>query len=170
MNLYLIRHGDAVPVGGTITHDSERVLTERGREEAQSVGSMLSRIQPPITLILTSPLVRAVETAQIIAGVLSSKPPIRSANFLAPGFRQGTFLNELTALNEENIVAIGHQPDMSNFIAYLIAESSAAIAMATGSVAFLEISQNATEHHARLRWLVTPELIRHFHTMLKESE
>ena len=170
MNLYLIRHGEAVPAGGTIIHDSERVLTDRGRDDAELVGSMLSRIHPSITLILTSPLVRAVETGQIIAAALQSKPAVRRADSLAPGFRHGILLNELTALKEENIIAVGHQPDMSNFIAYLIAESSAGVAMATCSVAFLEVSHDSTEHHARLRWLVTPELIRHFHTMLKESE
>ena len=112
MNLYLLRHGEAVPPNGTMT-DAERTLSDRGRTDIERVGRILSRLTPAVARVVTSPLVRAVETAEIVSSVIPWHPAVSRSGNLVPGFRVKDFLGELADLKEENLLAVGHQPDLT---------------------------------------------------------
>ena len=160
MNLYIVRHAEALPVGGMITRDADRHLSPRGEEEAELMGRALVRLDPNVDILVTSPLVRAIETGEIIGKELSDHPITHVSEHLAPGFSNPALFRELLSLSAgSNIVAIGHQPDMSNFVSYLIAGSTdSAVAMSAGTIARLIV--DGSHPHAHLAWLITPEIVK----------
>jgi phosphohistidine phosphatase len=162
MKLYLVRHGEAEKVGGRISRDADRRLTATGEETSLWVGRALGRIDPAIGTILTSPLVRAVQTGTLIKRELGDKPAQRDSEMLTPGFRPKDLLKELFALpSVESIVAVGHEPDISRCLGYLIADGShVSVTMGTGAVAGVELRGAISEYEAALLWFLTPPVVR----------
>ena len=160
MNLYLARHSEALATGGSVVRDADRPLSVRGEEDAALMGRLLARICPTLEMVITSPLLRAVRTGEIMGNEISSHPIFSASNHLAPGFRHKALYEELVMLSGDgNVLAVGHQPDLSAFIAYLISGSSAAsVAMPPGAVARLTVRAGKTRPDASLEWLLTPEL------------
>ncbi len=127
MRLYLVRHAEAAPGDP----DDLRRLTPAGRETARRVGERLAERRPDA--VLTSPLLRARETGELIARAcgLESEPDER----LAPG----TNAAELTAAVEhrgDTVVAVGHQPDCSEIVLALTGRD---VSFAPGAVQELEL-------------------------------
>ncbi len=162
MRLYLVRHGEAERVSGQITRDADRKLTATGEETSLLVGRALGRIDPSISTILTSPLIRAVQTGTLIKNVLGDKPAQRASEVLKPGFRPKDLLKELFALSPaESVVAVGHEPDLSRCLGYLIADAShLSVAMTTGAVGGVELRGSASSYEADLLWFLTPQTVR----------
>lgn len=162
MNLYLIRHAEAVALGGAIIRDSDRPLTERGIEDSKVVGKALARLDPAITIVLTSPLRRARQTAENIAATFKGHLVPRASERLAPGLRAKALLEELRTVGQASgVVVIGHQPDLSMAIGQLIdGQSHVSVAMPPGSVARIKMSGTGPPAEAHLQWLLTPELLR----------
>ena len=160
LTLILVRHGEAAAVGGAVTHDAERPLTARGAEDARAVGRMLVRLELTPSLVLTSPLRRAVQTGEQIAAAFPAALRRSASRTLEPGFRNGELLEELLTLRragEETVVAVGHQPDLGNFIAYLIAGSAPpSVALSPGTAARLALRATGGRPEAVLQWLVPP--------------
>ena len=129
MNLYLARHGEAVATGGSVVRDADRPLSVRGEEDAVLMGRVLARICPSLEMVITSPLVRAVRTGEIMGNEVSSHPVFSVSNHLAPGFRHKNLYDDLMMLCANgDVLAVGHQPDLSGFIAYLISSPASALA------------------------------------------
>ncbi len=127
MRLYLVRHAEAAPGDP----DDLRRLTPAGRETARRVGERLAERRPDA--VLTSPLLRARETGELIARAcgLEAEPDER----LAPG----TNAAELTAAVEhrgDTVVAVGHQPDCSEIVLALTGRD---VSFAPGAVQELEL-------------------------------
>ena len=160
MNLYVMRHAEALPVGGIVTRDADRHLSPRGEEDAALMGRALAHLDVNVDIVVTSPLVRAIDTGEIIGKEISDHPIIHVSAHLAPGFSHNTLFRELLSLSAGgSIVAIGHQPDVSSFISFLIAEGQeASVAMSPGSIAKLVLE--GSRPHAYLSWLLTPESVR----------
>ena len=106
MRVYLVRHAQAA--GGE--PDELRPLTEAGREQARALGERLAALEPRPALVLSSPLLRARETAVSIAKATGAE--LRVDERLAPGATVAT-LAEATAGAPEPVVAVCHQPDCS---------------------------------------------------------
>ncbi len=166
MNLYVVRHADALPAGGVVSRDFDRRLSPRGEEDAELMGRALAQLDPNVNIVVTSPLVRAVETGEIIARQLSDHPITHVSTHLAPGFNNNTLFAELLALSAgSSIVAIGHQPDVGTFISSLITGGDdAAVAMSPGSIAKLVLE--GTRPSGYLSWLLTPETVKALHAGL----
>ena len=161
MNLYLVRHGDALARDGSIATDVDRPLSKQGEEDARRAGRLLSRMDPAIALVLTSPAVRAVETGRLIAEALPGRPELTTSERLKPGARIDAILNEVIAEARESIVAVGHQPDLGTLIAWLVADGGpASFVLPPGTVACIEMQPDIQLPRATLRWLAPPELIR----------
>jgi phosphohistidine phosphatase len=160
MNLYLARHGEALATGGSIARDADRPLSVRGEEEATMMGRVLSQICPALEMVVTSPLLRAVRTGEIMGNEISSHPIFTASNLMAPGFRHKNLYDELVMLcGDGDVLAVGHQPDLSAFIAYLISgANSATVAMAPGAVARLTVKTGKNRPDATLDWLLTPQV------------
>lgn len=166
MNLYIVRHAEALPVGGIITRDADRRLSPRGEEDAALMGRALAHLDPNLEIIVTSPLRRAIETGEIMGKEIIDHPIMRVSEHLAPGLSNNALLRELLALSAgSNIVAVGHQPDMSHFVSHLITgNQEASVAMSAGAVAKLVLE--GSRPHAYLSWLLTPDAVKVLYTGL----
>ena len=132
MLLYLIRHAEAEPHR---PEDFSRCLTEKGFKQARRIGCFMKEqcLRPEV--ILTSPVVRARETAEIVAKLLG-KQPLTEAPWAACGMKPDVALAELSGYAKlDSVMIVGHEPDLSFLIASLIGlERSASIQVAKTSL------------------------------------
>jgi len=159
MNLYVVRHADARPLGGAITTDNERPLSPRGESEARAMGRVLARVEPQPPLFVCSPLLRARRTAELLGEPFTPAVQADVWEDLTPGIRFKDVVAHLQATSVHAVVLIGHQPDMGHLLAYLIADGATEIALPPGAMASLTLSPGTGGGSARLHWLVTPDLI-----------
>ncbi len=162
MILYVMRHADALRVGGPIQRDADRPLSPKGEEDAALIARVVSRLDPTIDLILTSPLLRAVQTGDRFRAALGDRVSRRATENLSPGFRSRALLEELSAGGTHTaVVCIGHEPDLSRFIASLITESGRAVlAMPPSAVARIRFTSGDLSGEATLQELLTPDTVR----------
>jgi phosphohistidine phosphatase len=141
--LWLLRHGDAEPHGRV--DDALRELTPVGREEAAAAGAALRQLGAP-TRILTSPRLRAMQTAQIACGEFAATPEIEKS--LTGGFRSTDALELLARSPGDDLLLVGHMPDLALVIGDL---AGAQVALRTGGLALLRGSGSAWELACLLR-------------------
>lgn len=120
MKVLLVRHADAdaeIPEG---LGDDERALTSKARVNIASHFSALAdRIGSP-DIILTSPLVRTVQTASILSATLGYEGPLRAHRSLLPDMPVGAIDGVLQELDVPSVLLVGHNPSMSAMAAYLL--------------------------------------------------
>ncbi|WP_394823772.1 phosphohistidine phosphatase SixA [Pendulispora albinea] len=119
MKLYVMRHGpaeDSAPSG----RDDDRALTVAGRERVRQVARALIAEGEVPRVILTSPLVRAVQTAEIVHTECQLAAPIETRRELAMGARVLELVREVSAARRKRVMLIGHQPDLSGLIGELV--------------------------------------------------
>jgi phosphohistidine phosphatase len=154
MELIILRHGtaeDFSPQG-----DHGRALTTEGHEEAKRAGTLLKAAGIVPRLVLTSPLVRAQETAEDFCQALGIDGPIVEP-WLASGMRPPEAISELKAYADHSRIAIvGHEPDLSSLIETLLGTPAPAIEMKKGAIAGISLSDSG--HRGRLRYLIPPKL------------
>jgi phosphohistidine phosphatase len=118
MNLYLLRHAEAEEEASS---DAERQLTERGREQARTIGRFCARNDLYPGKILTSPLARAKQTAKFVADELKIPERLQVCAFVASGMTAETALNGLKEFAEHSsVLLVGHEPDLSEFLVALL--------------------------------------------------
>lgn len=118
MRIYVVRHGsaeDSAPSG----KDFDRVLTAQGRERVRAVARLLAGRGEQPNAILTSPLARALQTAEVMAAELSVTA-VETSRELAPGGDVAGLVRRLVAEPRKRTMVIGHQPDLSLAIEELI--------------------------------------------------
>ena len=159
MQLYVIRHAEAVEVGTNgVSSDEERPLTDRGREQCRVVALALSRTGAQMEKLLTSPLVRARQTADELVGHWQQRPPTPTeSEELAPGRRKRKLLRELLAVGGKAVGIVGHNPDLVELIGWLVGEKEMGLELAKGGVACIAFDGPPNKGAGRLVWLVTPE-------------
>lgn len=159
MDLYVIRHADAVPIGERgITTDEERCLSETGEAQCRTVAEGLQRRGVALEVIVTSPLVRARQTAEgIVANWPSPAPEIQVCEELAPGGSKKRLARFVRQLGRERIAVVGHQPDLGEYAGWLIGSKRAQVELAKAGVALLQFSGGPRKRAGILLWLVTPE-------------
>jgi phosphohistidine phosphatase len=159
MNLYVVRHAEARPLGGTITSDTERPLTSKGEQDARVVARVLARVEPQAPLFVCSPFLRARRTAELLGESFTSRATTEVWGELAPGIRFKDVFARLQGSTARTVVLVGHQPDMTHLLAYLIADGATDIDLPPGAMASLTLPPGTGSGSARLHWLVTPDLI-----------
>jgi phosphohistidine phosphatase len=157
MDIYLIRHADAVPVGERgITEDAERPLSERGQEESEVVARGLQKRGVRLDKLLTSPLVRARETAEIMLKRWHGPAPeLIVCDELLPDARPRKLARVLRQITAESVGLVGHLPHISLFAAWLIGSKKAQIEMGKAGVAHITSNDSAGRGTGALEWLVT---------------
>lgn len=157
MQICLLRHGDALPVGAPgVESDHQRPLSDEGRKEIQAVAAALRKLNIHPTRILTSPLIRARETAEIVAQNLGDLPVLPWEE-LGNGFSPSGLLSRLRELApEESVVLVGHQPDLGQFAAFLLfGDTDADISLKKGGACFVEFRNHPESGRGSLKWLLT---------------
>jgi phosphohistidine phosphatase len=161
MNLYLVRHADARPAGEQgITVDEDRPLSEDGLRQARALGQALKRLGITLNHILTSPLRRAVDTAGELARGLQLPPEaVQSCNQLSPDQSSKKLAKELLKVEGENLLLVGHEPDLGQHTAWLMGSKKARVELAKGAVACVECDGAPQKGAGALRWLLTPKVL-----------
>jgi phosphohistidine phosphatase len=118
--LYLIRHGLAEERGDAWPDDAKRPLTAEGISRLRRAASALARLEMPADVVLTSPLVRTRQTAEIVAGALSPHPPVVTVDALAIGGPPTAIAVEIENNASSHIVIVGHEPGIGDLAAWLI--------------------------------------------------
>lgn len=123
MKVFLIRHSHAVDEDAELA-DSDRYLSSKGREIARKVGARLRSEAVVFDAVLTSPLVRAVQTSEIIVERVGFRGPVVALPALAPGMSIRAAAEALPAFGA-SVACVGHEPGISALSAHLSSRSSA---------------------------------------------
>ena len=162
MNLYIIRHAIAVDEGTSdYESDSERPLTDKGRKKMRQIAKGLRNLGVEFDLILSSPYVRARETAEILADVFKMKKKILFSDNLIPMGNPELLITEVNEKYSVNSIAlIGHEPHLSTLVGLLVAENAKIdVTLKKGGVCYLSADDLHHEHRATLEWLLTPGIM-----------
>ena len=164
MDLYIIRHAIAQPIGSKNDFtDEKRKLTAQGRDLMREAARGLRQLGVQLDLILTSPLVRALETAEIVADALGFDQKLveQTAN-LAPGASFAELFSEIKRHNGiESIALVGHQPDLGELISTLVwGDSRVSVPLKKGSTCCIDVIETVPAIRGSLAWLLTPRQLR----------
>jgi phosphohistidine phosphatase len=158
VNIYVIRHADALALGERgITEDADRSLSEEGEAQARSIGAGLQRKGIHLEKIVTSPFLRAHKTAEGILRVWEAPAPeVHVCAHLVPDGRPRKLAKFLRGLGSADIALVGHQPHLGLWTAWLIGSKKAQIDIAKAGVAHVSCDE-PRKGAGLLRWLVPPE-------------
>ena len=158
--IYIVRHAIAEERGDEWPDDSKRPLTKRGTERFREVVRGLRAIGVAPEVIVTSPLVRAAQTAAILASGLDGKPPVTTLSALAPGHAPATTLAHLgKTTRAERLALVGHEPDLGLLAAYLIGAEHPLV-FRKGGVCRIDITAPGTKTAGSLIWFMPPKILR----------
>lgn len=153
MDLFLLRHANADTKAAT---DAERPLSEKGIAQSESVARFCKEHLIAPVLILTSPLVRAQQTAEIVAGRLGIE--LKTVPWLASGMKPETALRELGShTSRAGVMIVGHEPDFSALAAHLLG-GEAQLHLRKGSLTHFVVSE-LSAGGATLEFTLPPKFI-----------
>ena len=162
MDLYVVRHGIAIDrEDPNCPPDPERYLTEEGVEKTKGVARGLAALGVSASVFLTSPYVRAVQTAEIFAGALDyAKQRIRRTDLLLPGTEPSLLFRELAKDKQASSVFIfGHAPHLDDVIAIAVGAKKHVTALKKAGIALVEL-RRFSPPIGTLAWLTTPKILR----------
>ena len=160
MLLYLVRHGIAVDrTDPKCPPESERPLTARGVQKTRSAALGLRVLGAKPDMLITSPFVRAVQTAEIFAEALGFPVDrIRVNDSLKPAGNPGEIVKEISHLRAKEVACFGHAPHLDLTIAHLAGARTPFTELKKAGVACFE--HGSSEGAWELRWILTPKVLR----------
>jgi phosphohistidine phosphatase len=161
--LHVVRHGIAVPRGTPDIADDQRPLTPKGRKRMQQIGRGLQELGLLPDRIITSPLPRARETAEIVADALDLSDRLEEDDSLRAGSSAEAIRDWLHTRDEGSLMIVGHNPTLSDLLGLLVTGSLdfPLCDLKKGAVATLT---TRTEGGYILDWVAPPEILRHLVT------
>jgi phosphohistidine phosphatase len=160
IELYLIRHGLAEEHGDAWPDDTKRPLTGNGISRLRKAARGLDHVGVSLDVVLTSPLVRARQTADIVAAGFSPRPSIVAVDSLAPGGSFAAIVADLEKHGRKARVAlVGHEPGLGELAARLIG-SRHPIEFKKGAVCRIDLDEIPPSGPGHLRWMLTPKILR----------
>jgi phosphohistidine phosphatase len=159
MVVYVMRHAEAVEGSDTL-QDEWRYLTENGRSAAEKMSSEIAKIGPKPRLTITSPLTRAVQTAEIAAEKACRKNVVVASGLLLPG----ADISELVAYLKEckeckeakRVLLVGHEPQLGSLVATLLGREDVEVSLKKGACVALELDPDKDEKPADFLWYLAP--------------
>jgi phosphohistidine phosphatase len=155
VELYLLRHAHAGDPAKWQGDDAERPLSEKGRGQAERLGAFLAERRLKPGALLTSPRVRAVETAQIVGNAIGVKPEIDER--LAMALDLAGLSEVIDDAGSRRVMLVGHDPDFSDLAATMVGAQS--LALRKGALARIDVSLPLEPGAGILRWLLPPDLV-----------
>ncbi len=162
MEVYVVRHGIAIDrEDPKCPPDPERYLTEEGVEKTKRVAAAVAALGATPDLLLSSPYVRAMQTAEIFASALDySKQKIRRTDLLLPGAEPSLFFRELAKDKQTSTLFVfGHAPQLDDIIAAALGSKHHITSLKKAGVALLELKR-VSPPNGQLVWLAPPKLLR----------
>ncbi|HZV05508.1 MAG TPA: phosphohistidine phosphatase SixA [Gemmataceae bacterium] len=159
MDLYVIRHADAQPLGEDgIQNDADRPLTKQGLTQCGSLAETLERQGVHLDCIITSPLLRARQTAEgLLEHLAPRKPQLHICDQLAPGGKRKKLTRFLCSFDSPSVAIVGHMPDLGVYLGWLIGSSKAQIDLAKAGVACINFEDELDKGAGALTWMVSPQ-------------
>ena len=158
MEIYVLRHGIAEDRASS-GRDEDRSLTAEGRRRLKDVLRLAADAGVKPTLIVTSPYVRAVETARIAAETLGYRGDLLRTDSLIPDSHPRDVWDEIrTHRDAASILLAGHEPLLSQVAATLLGSPSLAIEMKKGALLRIDVEQFGPEPRGVLKWMLVPKL------------
>jgi phosphohistidine phosphatase len=158
--LYLIRHGIAEERGEAWPDDTKRPLTDRGIARLKKEARALARLGVTLDVVLTSPLVRARQTADAVASTFDPRPPIVAIESLSPGGTYQALLGDLERQTRRSRMAlVGHEPSLGELAARMIG-SRHPLEFKKGAVCRIDFGTIPPAGPGALRWFITPKILR----------
>jgi phosphohistidine phosphatase len=163
MELYVLRHAIAVAHDAPgITSDEERALTPDGIEKMREAAIGMTRLVAGFDVILTSPLVRARQTADIVAEVFDCEKSVKECQALAPG---GSPPEVFAAIKKsrraERVLLVGHQPDLGELVSLLVwGSDQVSVPLKKGGLCRVDVTEMPPRSLGTLEWLLTPKQLR----------
>jgi phosphohistidine phosphatase len=155
MNLYLIRHSIAENIS-IDKKDFDRELTPEGKAIIVKISQAWRSYIKNLDIVLSSPLTRAVQTAEIISSNLQATQALIKENNLGTGCRTSDLIELLNSLNYESIVVVGHQPDLSIHINNFCGTGSFNLVFPPAALAKIEFDNNIKYGGGRLICFIPP--------------
>ena len=158
--LYLVRHAIAAERGDEWPDDTKRPLTERGIARFRECVGGLAAFDAVIDEIFTSPLVRARQTAALIAEGMNDKPTLKVLEALAPGQGPAAVMAQLAkAARRRRIALVGHEPDLGELAAHLLA-AGRPVEFRKGAVCRIDVEGLTSKRPGSLIWFAPPRVLR----------
>jgi phosphohistidine phosphatase len=155
LRLHLLRHAHAGDPDAWSGEDALRPLTRKGRQQCELLGSFLDAHGVRPDVIVTSPKVRASQTAELVAATLGMT--VRIDDRLASGFGRRELWDLLDELGAREPMLVGHDPDLTELLAYLV--DAAGVPLRKGALATVDVGIEPAGINGTLRWLVPPDLL-----------
>jgi phosphohistidine phosphatase len=156
MIVYVMRHAEAVE-GNENLQDGWRYLTEKGRSTAEKMSSSIARTGPKPRLTITSPLTRAVQTAEIVAEKACRKNVVVASQLLLPGAGTAELVTYLKGCTDaKRVLLVGHEPQLGSLVAALLGREDEAISLKKGACVALELDPAKADKPATFLWYLLP--------------
>ena len=161
MNLYVLRHGIAVEPGTPgYEKDADRPLTPKASANCGRSPTAMEALELSFDLILSSPYLRALQTAEIVAKALKGRKKVELSDSLTPGGSTKKLVELLNRLqpSPESVLLVGHEPYLSGLISLLVSgDAGFAVVMKKGGLCKLSTESLKPGRCAALEWLLTPK-------------
>lgn len=156
MILYIVRHAEAVE-GSELLQDEWRFLTENGRATAKKSSSLIAKYGPKTRLTITSPLTRAVQTAEIMAEKACGKNVVVASELLLPGGDISELAEYLKGHRDaKRVMLIGHEPQLGSLVATLLGRKYEAVSLKKGACVTLQLNTDTEDKPASFLWYLVP--------------
>lgn len=161
LELYLVRHAIAAERGDEFPDDSKRPLTSAGMSRFRKEARALEALGISVAVVLTSPLTRTRQTADILASHLSSAPAVVAVDSLAPAGTLAAVYQDLARhAKKGNLALVGHEPNIGELAARLIGARTP-LEFKKGAVCRIDFDDGLPPKRiGRLRWFATPRMLR----------
>ena len=158
MDLYILRHGIAAERGDPkYPKDEDRPLTEDGQKKTLKVARRMKELGLTFDLLLSSPLARARQTAEIAASVLGCKNKLKFSNHLVPGGSKKALMGDIG--RRTRVLLVGHEPYLSELISILLSgTTNLRIDFKKAGLCKLTVDHLHLGRCASLEWLVAPKV------------
>jgi len=157
LRIYILRHGIAEGAHARGS-DADRALTQEGKQKLRRVLERAKAAGVRPSLVLTSPLKRALQTAEIAAAILDVKPePVRTKALLPENQPEGVW-SELRAQNAEEVLIAGHEPLLSRVVAFLLGVPALQVNMKKAGMVAVTVEIMGAQPRGIFEWMLTPKI------------
>ncbi len=158
MNLYILRHGKAEPLGPAYSRDDLRPLSPRGRRRTERSAHGMAAANVTVDAIISSPLLRARQTAEIVHQGLGVAADIENVDALATGDLTGILAAVRSHERSKGVMLVGHEPTLSQLISILaFGAPGGALDLKPGGLCKLQTYAIGLRQCAMIRWFMTPK-------------